>query len=221
MKVLIACEESQTVCKAFRALGHEAYSCDIQKSSGGMPELHIMMDALAVINGGEFRLENRQKLIVSRWDLIIAHPPCTYLSNVATRHHSLKSSAANTIDARTLQRIDGMNFFMRFVFANCDRIAIENPIGVMSTCYRAPDQIIHPYMFAESKDDQENYVQKATCLWLKGLAPLKTNDLEPPNNAEMYGRYGSGNAKTWEDFTTRKASVRSNGGKEHYERGLH
>ena len=91
-----------------------------------------------------------------------------------------------------------MLFFMKFVAADCDRIAIENPVGVMNTCYRKPDAIIHPYQFAESVDDEENYVTKATCLWLKGLDPLKTNGLLAPNNGEIFGYRPNGRAFTWE-----------------------
>lgn len=173
MKVLIACEESQTVCKAFRKRGHEAYSNDLVKCSGGVPEWHILMDARAVINGGDMRLENGMHVGIDRWDLIIAHPPCTYLSNVATRSHSLKCTPLNWINGRTHSRIEAMNLFMSMIEANCDRIAVENPIGVMNSVYRKPDQIIHPYYFAESVEDKDNYHMKATCLWLKGLNHLK------------------------------------------------
>lgn len=97
-----------------------------------------------------------------------------------------------------------MRLFMEFANADCERIAIENPVGIMSNCYRQPDQVIQPYMFAESIDDKENYVTKATCLWLKGLPPLKpTNDLPKPNNREIYGVMPSGKAKTWEDSLCR------------------
>lgn len=92
-----------------------------------------------------------------------------------------------------------MGFFMNFVNARCDHIAIENPVGVMNTCYRQPDQTIHPYMFASSVKDQENYVTKATCLWLKGLEPLKRNELPKPNNAEIFGIRPNGRAFTWEE----------------------
>ena len=203
MRVLIACEESQEVCKAFRAKGHEAYSCDLKKTSGGNPAWHIQMDALAVINGGILHLQNDKKVEVNRWDLIIAHPPCTYLSKVTTRFHSVKLTPINQINARTLQRISGMDFFMRFVYADCDRIAIENPVGIMSSNYRAPDQIIHPYMFAESTEDKTNYCTKATCLWLKGLPPLKGNNLPAPDNEKLYGKLPSGKNRTWEDTRSR------------------
>lgn len=123
------------------------------------------------------RLQTGMYVDVPHWDLIIAHPPCTYLSNVATGHHSLNKSPMNWINARTEQRIDAMRFFMRFANANCDKIAIENPVGIMNTAYRKPDQVIHPWMFAET---DEEYVTKATCLWLKGLPALvPTNIVDP------------------------------------------
>ena len=158
MNVLIACEESQRTCTEFRKRGHNAYSNDIVACSGGHPEWHILMDSLAVINGGVCKLQNGEKVEIPHWDLIIAHPPCTYLSHAATSRHSLKITPINQINARTLSRIDAMSFFMRFVYADCERIAIENPVGIMNSAYRAPDQIIEPYYFAESKDDKENYI---------------------------------------------------------------
>jgi len=209
MNVLIACEESQRVCKAFLEKGHNAYSCDLEKSGGGLKDRHILMDALMVINGGVVRLENGKKIEIPKWDLIIAHPPCTYLTNSATRHHSLKRTPVNWIDGRTLSRVQAIDFFMRFVYANCDKIAIENPVGVMSTIYRQPDQIIHPYQFAESVDDAENYVTKATCLWLKGLDALRTNDLEKPNNKEKYGQSPLGKTYSWAMITTNDPRTRS------------
>lgn len=210
MKVLIACEESQAVCKAFRARGHEAFSNDILKCSGGMPQWHILMDAKAVLNGGIMKLQTGEKISIDKWDLIIAHPPCTYLSNVATRSQSIKMTPINWINARTLNRIDAMKFFMDCVNANCDKIAIENPAGVMNTCYRKPDQIIDPYMFSNGPDDKENFVTKRTCLWLKGL-PLLTPTYTgiKPNNKEIWGVYANGKAKTWEDSFSRDAGIRS------------
>lgn len=103
-----------------------------------------------------------------------------------------------------------MEFFMEFENADCEHIAVENPVGVMNTAYRKPDQIIHPYMFAESPEDKENYVTKATCLWLKGLDALKTNSLSKPCNSEIFGRHPSGKAKTWEEQVSRdRAKARS------------
>ena len=168
-----------------------------------------MMDARAVINGGIMKLQNGKRIEVDKWDLIIAHPPRTYLSNVATRHHSTRTSPINCINARTHSRILAAEFFMVFVEANCERVAIENPVGIMNTCYRKPDQIIEPYQFAEDCNDKENYVTKRTCLWLKGLQPLKTNNLDKPDNSKLFGILSSGKTRTWTDTFSRDASVRS------------
>lgn len=211
MKVLVACEESQTVCKAFRARGHEAYSADIQEPSGGHPEWHILGDVLPILNGRcKFEtMDGKLHEIVGRWDLIIAHPPCTFLSNVATRSFSLRCAPAEKVVERWQKRAKAAVFFMYFVLADCDKICIENPVGFMSTAYRKPDQYIEPYMFAESVNDKEQYVTKKTGLWLKGLPRLKTNGLPRPKNAELFGRFPSGKAKTWEDQISRSRKVRS------------
>lgn len=199
LKVLIACEESQRVCIEFRRLGHEAYSCDVQEPSGGHPEWHILGDVLPILQGGTFTTMDGVTHEVGKWDLIVAHPPCTYLTNVATRHHSLKFTPLDKINARTMNRIESMEFFMQFVNANSDHIAIENPVGVMNTCYRKPDMTIHPYMFAESVDDTENYHTKATCLWTKGLPELVGTGLPKPDNEKLYGRNPSGKVSNWEE----------------------
>lgn len=211
MRVLVACEESQTVCKAFRELGHEAYSADIQEPSGGHPEWHILGDVLPIINGDctFSTMDGKTHQIDGEWDLLIAHPPCTFLSNVATRSFSLKCTKAERVVWRWEQRAKAAVFFMYFVLARCERICVENPVGFMSTAYRKPDQYIEPYMFAESEDDVEQYVTKKTGLWLKGLNRLETNDLPRPNNAELFGRYPNGKAKTWEDQISRSGKVRS------------
>ena len=212
MNVLIACECSQTVCKEFRALGHEAYSCDIEDQYGAHPEWHIKGDCLEILRGGQmFKTEDGSTHNIDKWDLIIAHPPCTYLSNAATRSHSLKGATLEQINARTQKRIQAQEFFMEFANVNCEKVAIENPVGVMNTVYRKPDQIIEPYQFAESEGDKENYVTKRTCLWLKGLNALKTNNLPRPNNAEKYGRWSNGKAGCWNEVQGQKnrATVRS------------
>lgn len=158
MKVLVACEESQRVTMAFRELGHEAFSCDIEPCSGGHPEWHIQDDALLVINEG--------------WDLIVAHPPCTYLTVTGNRWFNVERYGEKAIKRHRL-REEAAQFFMAFINADCERIAVENPIGYMSSTFRKPDQIIHPYMFGDPE-------RKATCLWLKGLPPLEaTNVVEP------------------------------------------
>lgn len=209
MKVLVACEESQEVCKAFRALGHEAYSCDIQEPSGGHPEWHILGDALKAIDGGQVTTMDRETHDVSKWDLLIAHPPCTYLSNVAGIHFSLKYRSSEYVVERWKNRGLSAVFFMKFLLANAERIAVENPVGFMNTAFRSADQTIHPYMFAESENDVENYVTNATCLWLVNLPPLRTNGLAKPDNGKLFGKLPSGKNRTWEDTYSRKAKVRS------------
>lgn len=149
LKVLVACEESQAVCKAFRALGHEAYSCDIQECSGGHPEWHIQGDVLPLLN--------------EKWDLIIAHPPCTYLSNAGARW---LYAGGKLNEERYKKGLDGKEFFLKFLNANCNHVAIENPIP--SSVYDLPQytQVIQPYEYGEPWS-------KKTCLWLKGLPPLQ------------------------------------------------
>ena len=167
MNVLIACEESQRVCTAFREKGHRAFSCDILECSGGHPEWHIKGDVLPLLNGRcEFTLQNGQTdRQTGRWDLIIAHPPCTDLCVSGARWFAEKQ--------KDLRQQKAVAFFMHFVLANCDRICIENPIGIMSNVYQKPSQIIQPWWFGD------NY-SKSTCLWLKGLEPLKPETTEQP-----------------------------------------
>lgn len=206
MNVLIACEESQRVCIEFRRLGHRAFSCDLTPCSGGKPQWHIKDDVLKVINGDcTFKTEDKKEhKQVGEWDLIIAHPPCTYLTNAASRFHSLKKTPIENINKRTKYRIEAAEFFMNIINTKCKRIAVENPVGIMSTVYRQPDQIISPYQFAESVDDKENYVTKRTCLWLKGLVPLKTNDLPKPDNAKLFGIGKRGQAYCWNEKVSTK-----------------
>jgi hypothetical protein len=201
MKILIACEESQAVCKEMRRLGHECYSCDIIECSSGHPEWHIMQDVIPLLNGNcVFKtMDGIEHTIDGKWDMIIAFPPCTYLTNCATRSHSVRCTPLEKINERTLKRISAMNFFMKFVDADCDKIAIENPIGVMNTCYRKPNQVINPYMFAESVSDSQNYVTKSTCLWLKNMPELIGNNLPKPDNAKIFGVRPNGRAFTWEE----------------------
>ena len=213
MKVLVACEESQAVTKEFRKRGHEAYSCDLQPCSGGYYGWHILGDVLPIINGDCVfeTMDGEKHHVYGSWDLIIAHPPCTYLSNVATRHHSIRCTPLDKINARSEKRVDAMKFFLTIANSKCNRIAIENPVGVMSTCYRKADQIIEPWYFAASEEDSENYVTKRTCLWLKGLPPLiyDISQLKKPDNAELFGKNPSGKNRTWEESISRDPTVRS------------
>ena len=210
MNILIACEESQTVCKAFRAKGHNAFSADIQEPSGGHPEWHILGDVLPILDRGEVITMDGKHHSIPKWDMLIAHPPCTYLSNCCTKLYSLRVSSPEYVVNRWEQRARAAVFFMYFALAKVDKICVENPVGFMNTAYRKPSQVIHPYMFAESENDTENYVTKRTCLWLKGLPPLKTNDLPKPNNAELFGRHPSGKARKWEEnISSNRAKLRS------------
>lgn len=171
MKVLVACEESQRVCIAFRKRGHEAYSCDIQEPSGGHPEWHILGDALKAIDGGRITTMDGKTHDIGRWDLLIAHPPCIYLTLAGNKW--FKPEFADRFPDRQKQRKEAVEFFMAFANADCDRIAIENPVGIMSSQWRKPDQYIEPYMYGDPE-------KKKTGLWLKGLSLLKpTNIVEP------------------------------------------
>lgn len=211
-KVLIACEESQTVCKAFRERGHEAYSCDIQVPSGGHPEWHIHGDAIAALQGGKIVTMDGVAHDIGKWGLLIAHPPCTYLSNVATRAFSLRCTPPEKVVERWKKRAEAAVFFMHFALADIPKIAVENPVGFMNSAHRKPDMVIHPYQFATGTDDAENYHKKRTCLWTKGLPELMpTADLPEPNLAEIYGRYPSGKTPCWEDTVKGKdrAKLRS------------
>lgn len=160
LKVLIACEESQTVCKEFRNLGHEAYSCDILDCSGGHPEWHIKGDVLAELNKG--------------WDLIIAHPPCTYLT--VTGNKWMKPEFSERFPGRAEKREEAIRFFLDIANAKCEHIAIENPVGVISTRWRKADQYVHPYHFGDPHS-------KRTGLWLKGLPKLVYTEIVEP---QMY-----------------------------------
>lgn len=181
MKVLVACEESQQVCKAFRQRGHEAYSCDIVECSGGHPEYHIMQDVIPLLNGFcEFEtVDGIKHKIDGKWDLIIAHPPCTYLTVTGNRWFNVERYGEKAIQ-RQIDRKEAIKFFMEIANADCEKIVIENPIGVMSTVWRKPEQIIQPYMFGDS-------AEKKTCLWLKGVELLKaTNEVKPPERVKFY-----------------------------------
>ena len=163
LKVLVACEESQEVTKAFRALGHEAYSCDLQECSGGHPEWHIKGDVIPLLD--------------QDWDLIIAHPPCTRLCNSGQRWLYFGDEQYKA--KKQKEQREGISFFLKFTNLKCNHVAIENPSGIMSTIYRKPDCIYNPYDFEGETD------QKKTCLWLKGLPPLKKTQVLPIEKRTM------------------------------------
>ena len=193
MKVLVACEESQRVCSAFRARGHEAYSCDIIDCSGDHPEWHIKGDVLPILSPPKdviltsypptylpivFKTMDGQEHQVDRWDLIIAHPPCTYLTVTGNRWFNVEKYGEKALKRMEL-REEAAEFFMALANADCDRIAIENPVGVMSTRWRKPDQIIQPYWFGDP-------FEKRTCLWLKGLPKLVATNMVKPEERIQY-----------------------------------
>ena len=158
LRVLVACEESQAVCKAFRELGHKAYSCDLQECSGGHPEWHIKGDALKVLN-------------LPIWDLVIAHPPCTYLTNGGAVRMYKKQGVIN--EERFAKAVQAKEFFNKFLQAKCKHIAVENPVPMSCVGLKKYNQIIQPYQFGEP-------FSKKTCLWLHGLPPLvPTNIVDP------------------------------------------
>lgn len=220
MKVLVACEESQEVCKAFRAKGNEAFSCDIQERSGGHPEWHIMGDALDVLNGDENCLFWTQDgvghITPRRWDMIIAHPPCTHLAVSGARYFEKKRE-----DGRQLEAIE---FFCQFLLADCPRIVVENPVCIISGDYiqehfpdlaekyrlpRKPSQIIQPYQFG-------HHARKTTCLWFVGDVPqlIPTNIVDSGEILDggysvgasaNFARDENGKILPWNDPRTAKA----------------
>jgi len=176
MKILVACEESQAVTIELRRLGHEAYSCDIEPCSGGHPEWHIQQNVLSLLNGKcyFYTVDGTYHDTVAkwRWDMIIAFPPCTYLTVTGNRWFNIDRYGEKAI-RRYEEREKAIAFFMAFANAKCDKIAIENPRGVMSTVYRKPD-------YTDSPCNHGDPERKQICLWLKGLEPLKpTNIVEP------------------------------------------
>ena len=224
LKVLVACEESQAVCKAFRERGFEAYSCDIQECSGGHPEWHICGDALEILNPKtthEVGLHNQETdefygnvfktcdgewhAVEGKWDLIIAHPPCTRLCSSGQRWLYFGSDEYR--QKKLKEQEEAVAFFLAFTKADCEHIAIENPIGIMSTKYRKPDCIYNPYDF-EGETECKN-----TCLWLKGLKPLKPTRAEPlPKEQRTQGIWKAhfeGKAYAWNSPETAKLRSRT------------
>lgn len=171
MKVLVACEESQAVTIELRKLGHEAYSCDIIECSGGHPEWHIQGDALPILNGQCCfqTMDGIEHEIDGRWDMIIAHPPCTYLSNAGARHLYPKGVLN---EERLKQGLEAKEFFMKIWNADCEKIAIENPVP--SKIYELPPytQYIQPW-------EHGHPFKKKTCLWLKNLPMIIPTDIVP------------------------------------------
>lgn len=162
MNILVGCEESQAVTIELRKLGHEAFSCDLLPCSGGHPEWHIVDDIITVINNKSFMTMDSERYFIGCWDMMIAFPPCTDLAVSGARHFERKIA-----DGSQQKSIE---FFMDLINAPIQKIAIENPIGIMSSKYRKPDQIVQPWQFGDK-------AQKSTCLWLKNLPKLEPTDI--------------------------------------------
>lgn len=193
MNILLACEESQAVCKAYREKGHNAFSCDIMDCSGGHPEWHIKQDVIPLLNGDcEFlTMDGQIHKVKGKWDMIIAFPPCTYLTVTGNRWFNVEKYGEKAIE-RIQKREKAIEFFMAFANANCDKIAIENPIGVMSSKWRKADQVIQPYEYGHK-------ARKSTCLWLKNLPKLEPTCIVEP---EIY-YYVAKNGRTKSDSVWR------------------
>ena len=180
MKVLVACEESQAVTKELRELGHEAYSCDLLPCSGGHPEWHFNIDVFKVIKEKGGILQNGEKIkIKGNWDLMIAHPPCTFLAVSGARWYYHPEDSDLPFEQRrphprfpnrAQDREEALEFFIKLLEAPIEKIAVENPVGIVSSRYKKPNQTVHPWMFGDE-------ASKATCLWLKNLPPLEPTDI--------------------------------------------
>lgn len=207
MKVLVACEESQVVCSAFRERGHEAYSCDIQEPSGGHPEWHILGDALEAIKGGSVTTMDGLTHDVGNYNLLIAHPPCTYLTVSGNRWFNVERYGERAVK-RLKARKEAAEFFLAFIEADIPCVCVENPVGYMSTHYRKPDCIVQPYQFGHP-------ARKTTCLWLKNLPPLIPTNVVNPGEILLggysvgasanYARDENGKILRWNDPRTAKA----------------
>lgn len=205
LNILIACEESQACCRAFRDLGHNAYSCDLFNCSGTIfgtdivephPEWHFNHDVTTVLNKTNLTLQNGEQTIIDGdWDLMIGHPPCTFLASSGAKWMYDPRDKGKPIEerrphpnfpTRKQDQIDGMKFFLLLANANVKRIAIENPVGVMSSKWRKPDQAVQPYMFGDP-------YSKNTCLWLKNLRPLHPSKETDDHGERIY--FGSGKSQ--------------------------
>ena len=180
LNILVACEESQAVTKEFRLLGHNAYSCDLLPCSGGHPEWHFKMDVFKAINDKGGILENGDLIKINgAWDMMVAHPPCTYLAVSGARWYYHPEDSNLPFEQRrphprflnrAKDRDDALDFFIKLCEAPIEKIAVENPVGIVSTKYKKPNQTVHPWMFGDE-------ASKATCLWLKNLPQLEATNI--------------------------------------------
>lgn len=182
INILVACEESQRVCIEFRKMGHVAFSCDVKPCSGGHPEWHIKGDVLPLLDGHctFVNMENSQFYLPNRWDMIIAFPPCTYMTNAGAVRMRVKGEI---VKERYQKAMDAKVFFMRIMNADCEKIAIENPTPMKLIELPQYTQVVQPYQFGHP-------YSKRTCLWLKGLQKL-----EPTKILEYHEPYVNGGCK--------------------------
>lgn len=176
MKILVACEESQAITKELRKLDHDAYSCDLLECSGGHPEWHFNSDVFGIIENNGGILENGDEVNDGGdWEMMIAHPPCTYLSVSGARwyyHPDDKDLPTKErrphpkFPDRAIHREEAVEFFIKLLESPINKIAVENPVGIISTRYKKPEQIVHPWMFGDE-------ASKATCFWLKNIPLLE------------------------------------------------
>ena len=203
MKILVACEESQAVCKAYRARGHEAYSADIQEPSGGHPEWHILGDVLPLINGDctFFTMDGGAHNISGEWDLIIAHPPCTYMTNAGAVRMRVKGQI---VQERYNKAMEAKAFFMEFYNAQCPRVAIENPTPMKIINLPEYTQAIQPYQYGHP-------YSKRTCLWLKNLPPLQPTKILASHEPYVNGgcKDAHGNYRKFQGRKERDPKIRS------------
>ena len=202
LNILIACEESQAVCKAFRKLGHNAYSCDLLACSGEHPEWHFNHDVTEVLNKTNLILQNGKKASVNgMWDLMIGHPPCTYLAVSGAQWYYHPDDKNLPVEKRrphpkypnrAKDREDGVNFFMLLANARIKRIAIETPVGIMSNRWRKPDQKIQPYEFGDP-------YSKGTCLWLKNLWTLHPSKETEDHGEKIFFKSGKSQPKWYSE----------------------
>ncbi len=196
LNVLVACEESQRVCIAFRERGFMAYSCDIQECSGGHPEWHIQSDVIPILGGNcKFLTQDGvEHTITHKWDLIIAHPPCTYMSNAGACRMYRRIDGKQYLNIERYKKaMDAKDFFYKFLYADCEHIAVENPTPLKIVGLPKPTQVIQPYEYGHP-------YSKRTLLWLKGLWNLQptkyVEEHQPwlPSNTSMFAK-GKGGSK--------------------------
>lgn len=218
LNILIACEESQACCRAFRALGHNAYSCDLFNCSGTIfgtdkaephPEWHFNHDITTVLDKSDLTLQNGEQAVIDGdWDLMIGHPPCTFLASSGAKWLYNPNEKDKPIEERgphpnfpnrRKDQEDGAKFFMLLAKAKVKRIAIENPVGIMSSRWRKPDQSVQPYMFGDS-------YSKNTCLWLKNLRPLHPSKETDDKGERIYFGSGKSQPKWYSDGLTKTKS---------------